>query len=305
MANALADNIVDIDKLIRALDALWGWSKQRVGIASPASVGCTHSHDSVISEFRYLIDEFRRLPSGLVFKGALIEGRIVFVVIDGESGSTAQEVAATLIQRAGRLMASLHSQDLADDAERARTVLGESDDAMRWFRCLCIHSSHHGQEGMSNPAIEFQDLSSVSAALLVRLQARYERNQRGSLSTRVGHEDQLTDKAIDSNGHLVELRDYVSAAEARTKHVPDGTVLDNRKLMQFLNSHRSIRRAWELQKNGKQRKNRPLIHLGDWHNAREALMEWHGGGTDPIESVSQDEIAERTAAVRAKKKPPA
>lgn len=97
------------------------------------------------------------------------------------------------------------------------------------------------------------------------------------------------------------LKDYETATDIRTKRTPAGIVLDHRRLVKFLALHQTIRRTRPLGNDGKPRKNRLLIHLGDWVKHQDALTEWDKADSDSIDTASDGEIAERTVAVRRKK----
>lgn len=115
------------------------------------------------------------------------------------------------------------------------------------------------------------------------------------------HTEAATTESEDGTSATVDLRDYVSATEIRTKHTPEGIVLDQRRLVKFLNFHQSIRTERPRGKDGKPRKNRLLVHLADWVKHLDALKEWDAPDNDSIDAVPVSEIAKRAAAIRRKK----
>lgn len=98
-----------------------------------------------------------------------------------------------------------------------------------------------------------------------------------------------------------DLTDFETAKDIRTKHTPAGVVLDQRRLVKFLNLHSDIRQRRPQGKNGEPRKNRLLVHLADWYKHRDALVEWDTADRNSMDNTSESEIAERTAAVHRKK----
>jgi len=100
----------------------------------------------------------------------------------------------------------------------------------------------------------------------------------------------------------VDLQDYLSATEIRTKHTPPGVVLEHRRLVKFLSTHPAIRTANPPGNDGNPRKNRLIVHLADWIKHQDALKEWDTAYRNlPIDAVPVSEIEKRTAAVRRKK----
>jgi hypothetical protein len=99
----------------------------------------------------------------------------------------------------------------------------------------------------------------------------------------------------------VDLRDYATATEIRTKHTPAGIVLDHRKLVKFLSFHLTIRTANPPGRDGKPRTNRLIVHLADWVKHEDALKEWDAADRESIDAVPESEIAKRKAAVDRKK----
>lgn len=96
---------------------------------------------------------------------------------------------------------------------------------------------------------------------------------------------------------LPVLSDCVSAKEIMREHTPQDIVLDLKKLTKFLESHRGIRWRRPPDKKGNPIPNRLVIHVGDWA-MRGPLREWYTAHRNPIENVSDTEIAERLAAVQ-------
>jgi len=97
-------------------------------------------------------------------------------------------------------------------------------------------------------------------------------------------------------------RDYVTATVARKNHVPDGLVLDHKKLTAFLELYgEEIRTKRPLGKNGKPRPNRLMVHLADWVRHQDKLSKWLNPSVDRDEAVWTVNAQNRKAEIDKKK----
>lgn len=93
----------------------------------------------------------------------------------------------------------------------------------------------------------------------------------------------------------VDLQDYATATEIRTKHTPPGVAISHKQLLAFLAENKGIRMHHP-------RKNRLSVHLSDWIKHADELRKWFAAKVGEKESVPSEDMLERFAAITANKR---
>lgn len=113
------------------------------------------------------------------------------------------------------------------------------------------------------------------------------------------------DDMPDERGFVKNPKDHTAyrpATEILNKHTPPLVATTYKQLKAILRRHPEVRRTRPKGKQGEPRPNRLNVHLADWHKLKEKLLV-PSADSDGWPPVSDEEVADRKAAIRRTKKP--